>query len=73
MTAIASEPRVRLRPATSAKFRMISLRNRWTLTETADAIADFYLEQHGLGVPSLAVPLEHTTHKPNGQDATKKR
>ncbi len=40
------DKRIRLRPETAAKFRAIARHHRWTDTETADALADFYLSNN---------------------------
>jgi hypothetical protein len=37
--------RVRLRPATHDKWLKIAKRKRWSLSETADALADAFLAQ----------------------------
>lgn len=47
---------VRLRPATRAKFGAIAASKRWTLAETADALADEFMEKHGLTVPNNPTP-----------------
>lgn len=39
---------IRLRPETRAKFGSIAASKRWTLAETADALADEFLEKHGI-------------------------
>ena len=43
--------RVRLRPETRAKWEAICRTQRWTSTEAADALADFYMYEHGIQVP----------------------
>lgn len=37
-----------LRPETTRKWDYIRKQRRWTLTETADALADEYLERDGI-------------------------
>ena len=44
-------PLIRLRPETRTKFSSIAKFKRWTLTETADALADEFIKRHN--VPEL--------------------
>jgi len=44
---------IRVRPATREKFERISRLNRWSLVETADALADDFLSRHS---PAASVP-----------------
>ena len=39
---------IRLRPKTRAKFDCIAKSRRWTLSETADAIADEFMVKHDI-------------------------
>lgn len=56
------DARVRLRPETKVKWDRIQEARRWTATETADALADAYLELHPEIVPeeSKASPAPST-------------
>ncbi len=42
--------RVLLRPDTRPKWAAITRNRRWTLTEAADALADEFIERHGITV-----------------------
>ncbi len=55
---------VRLRRETRAKFDAIAALRRWTLTETADALADEFIEKHNLTIPDSSKPHGGDNDKP---------
>ena len=75
--------RVRLRPETWPKWLAITKARRWTLSEAADALADEYLQAHGIAVdgessdgsPLIPGPTDHSrlegpvTHIPADDEA----
>lgn len=50
------DKRVRLRPETRRKWDAITRKQRWTDTEAADALADEFIEKHGIPVEEGDVP-----------------
>ena len=53
-TNTTQDARVRLRPETQPKWRAIAEARRWTLSETADALADEFIDRHQIPVPDLS-------------------
>jgi len=73
MSASTSELKslkIGVRPGTRAKFDAIAVSKRWTLTETADALADEYIQQHGISVPAAEAKAHRSSPDHNTMPAT---
>ncbi len=49
--------KIGVRPETRAKFDAIARDRRWTLAETADALADEFMKSHNISAPSEPDPV----------------
>ena len=67
---IAANHPVKVRPETKAKLNAITADRRWTFAECVDALADEFIERHGIQLPERAKCDPSATVRANEPNST---